>query len=172
MRTASRTGTGRRADRRFDLEPGSAGSRSASKYRGKTMRELTLEAKVGNLKQVLAFVDEFLEQLGCSLQYQMRLDVVVEELYVNIASYAYPESSGKATIRIEAEGQPPVVSITLIDNGVPYDPLAKPDPDITLAAHERQIGGLGIFMSKKIMDHMRYSRREGKNILTVTKKLG
>ena len=100
----------------------------------------------------------------------MKLDVAVEELYVNIACYAYTPDTGDATIRIQADQEPHVVEITLIDSGIPYDPLAKPDPDVTLSAEERQIGGLGIFMVKKSMDDMQYERRDGKNILTIKKK--
>ena len=134
------------------------------------MREMTIEAKVENLDKVLAFVDEYLEQLDCPLRTQMKLDVAVEELYVNIACYAYTPDTGDATIRIQADQEPHVVEITLIDSGIPYDPLAKPDPDVTLSAEERQIGGLGIFMVKKSMDDMQYERRDGKNILTIKKK--
>ena len=136
------------------------------------MSELTIEARVENLQQVLAFLDEYLDRLGCPLRTKMRLDVVVEELYVNIASYAYTPATGTATIRLEEEQNPRTVSITLIDSGIPYDPLKKTDPDVTLSAEDRQIGGLGIFMAKKIMDEMRYQRLNGHNILTIRKKLG
>ena len=135
------------------------------------MRELIIEAKVENLKQVLSFVDEYLERLNCPLRTQMRLDVVVEELFVNIASYAYAFGTGDATIRIEETEDPLVFSVTFIDSGIPYDPLKKADPDVTLPAENRKIGGLGIFMAKKIMDEMQYVRKEGKNILTIRKKL-
>lgn len=135
------------------------------------MSELKIEAKVENLKQVLSFVDGYLERLNCPLRTQMRLDVVVEELFVNIASYAYAFGTGDATIRVEATEDPPVFSVTFIDSGIPYDPLKKTDPDITLPAEDRKIGGLGIFMAKKIMDEMQYMRKEGQNILTIRKKL-
>ncbi len=135
------------------------------------MTEMTLEAKVENLDRVLSMVEEFLNELHCPLRTQMRLAVVVEELYVNIASYAYTPGTGDATIRIEAERDPLTIVITLIDSGVPYDPLQKPDPDVTLAAKDRKIGGLGIFMAKKIMDEMKYQRKDGRNILTVRKRL-
>ena len=135
------------------------------------MTEMTLEAKVENLDRVLSMVEEFLNGLHCPLRMQMRLAVVVEELYVNIASYAYAPGTGDATIRIEAERDPLTIVITLIDSGVPYDPLQKPDPDVTLAAKDRKIGGLGIFMAKKIMDEMKYQRKDGRNILTVRKRL-
>ena len=135
------------------------------------MRELTLEARVDRLNEVLAFVDGELEAMGCSMKAQMQIDVAVEELFVNIASYAYAPETGEATIRIVAEQDPPAVEITFIDGGVPYDPLAKPDPDVTLAAEDRQIGGLGIFLVKKTMDDMKYEYRDGKNILTIRKSI-
>ena len=135
------------------------------------MLELTIEANVQNLDQVLGFVDGQLESLGCSMKVQMQIDVAVEELFVNIASYAYAPGTDSATIQIETERDPLAVSITLIDSGMPYDPLKKPDPDVTLSAEERQIGGLGIYMVKKSMDGMRYRYENGRNILTIRKKI-
>lgn len=135
------------------------------------MSELTLEAKVENLDDVLAFVDTVLEELNCSPKAQMQIDVAVEELYVNIASYAYPDGTGMATIRVEKQTEPLGVAITFIDSGVPYDPLAKKDPDITLSAEERQIGGLGIYMAKKSMDSIEYKYADGHNILTIKKAI-
>ena len=135
------------------------------------MSELTLEAKLENLQKVLAFVDEQLESLACSMKVQIQIDVAVEELFVNIASYAYPSAVGSATVRVETEQEPLSVVITFIDRGVPYDPLAKADPDITLSAAEREIGGLGIFMVKKSMDDMIYQYKDGQNMLTIKKKL-
>ena len=137
------------------------------------MSELNIEATVENLPQVLAFVDELLEQHDCSMRTQMQVDVAVEELFVNIAHYAYQPNTGSALIRAEIlEGDPPTLSVTFIDRGMPYDPLAKEDPDVTLAAEDRQIGGLGIYMVKKSMDDMRYRFEDGQNILTIEKKLG
>ncbi|MBQ8092519.1 MAG: ATP-binding protein [Clostridia bacterium] len=135
------------------------------------MREITIEAKVDNLPQVLEFLDSELEEMGCGLKTQMQLDVAVEELYVNVASYAYGEPGGAATIRIERLDNPKAVTITLIDSGIPYDPLAKEDPDVTLSAEERGIGGLGIYMAKNAMDEMYYERKDGMNILKMIKKL-
>ena len=138
---------------------------------GPDAKELTLDATVENLSQVLAFVDEELEALDCPLKTQMQIDVAVEELFVNIAHYAYTPEIGQATVRVTASKAPRSVTITLIDRGVPYNPLAKPDPDVTLSAEERQIGGLGIFMVKKSMDDMQYAYRDGRNILSLTKNL-
>ncbi len=135
------------------------------------MKELEIEALSENLPQVLAFVDEQLEAADCPMKIQIQIDIAVEEIFVNIAHYAYAPETGKAMVRIETLGDPPSVDITFIDNGVPYDPLAKADPDITLSAEERQIGGLGIFMVKKSMDDVKYEYLDGHNILTLKKGL-
>jgi len=135
------------------------------------MAELTIKARINNLDAVLAFVDAELEKLDCPLRKQLQIDVAVEEVFVNIASYAYVPGEGDAVIRVEAVQEPRSVNITFRDHGVPYDPLAKPDPDVTLPAAKRQIGGLGIFMVKKSMDDMHYAYRDGQNVLTITKML-
>ena len=134
------------------------------------MPECTIRATVGNLDKVLAFVDGELEKQDCPMKEQMQIDVAVEELFVNIASYAYAPGEGDATVRVEASQEGRGVTITFTDRGVPYDPLAKPDPDVTLSAEERQIGGLGIYMVKKTMDDMRYEYRDGKNHLAIMKR--
>ena len=133
------------------------------------MRELSVEARVDNLEQVLAFVDEEIDRLDCSVKIRTQIDVAVEELFVNIAHYAYNPETGPATVRIEVEKEPPAISITFIDKGVPYDPLAKADPDITLSADDREIGGLGIFMVKKSMDSIDYEYKDGQNTLHIRK---
>lgn len=135
------------------------------------MKELKLEAKLENLNQVLAFIDEQLEAAGCSMKAQMQIDVAVEEIFVNIASYAYEPEIGNAVIKTKISGSPPVIAITFIDEGTPYNPLEKEDPDVTLSADQRQIGGLGIFMVKKSMDEVLYEYTDGKNMLTLIKKI-
>ena len=105
------------------------------------------------------------------MKIQMQIDIAVEEIFVNIANYAYAPEIGTATVRVEVMGDPPSVDITFIDKGIPYDPLAKADPDVTLSAEERQIGGLGIFMVKKSMDDVKYAYLDGHNILTIKKGL-
>ena len=136
------------------------------------MYEMTLEeARVERLSEVTAFVDGALEEAGCSMRAQMQIDVAVEEIFVNIASYAYVPGKGSATICMEWEEDPKTVSITFIDRGVPYDPLKKADPDVSLPADERAIGGLGIFMVKKSMDEMTYEYRDGQNVLCIRKRL-
>lgn len=105
------------------------------------------------------------------MKIQMQIDIAVEEIFVNIARCAYAPEVGNAIIRIETLADPPSVDITFIDSGIPYDPLAKADPDITLSAEERQIGGLGIFMVKRSMDDVRYEYLDGHNVLTLKKGL-
>ena len=132
--------------------------------------ELELEtADVDHLPEVLSFVEKHLEADGCPMKGQMQISVAVEEIYVNIAHYAYAPGTGAAVIRVEPTREPNGISITFRDSGTPYDPLAKQDPDVTLSAEEREIGGLGIFMVKQTMDDMIYDYRDGQNVLTLKK---
>ena len=135
------------------------------------MKELTVEAKTENLDEVLDFVNQQVEKYNCSPKTIMQLDVAVEELFVNIAHYAYNPDIGPATVQVEVLEQGQSVSVTFVDGGIPYDPLAKKDPDVSLPADEREIGGLGIFMVKKSMDEIKYRYEDGKNILTIKKNL-
>ena len=135
------------------------------------MKELTVEAKTTNIEAVTDFVNEQLEALDCPMKAQMQIDIAIDELFGNIAHYAYNPEIGKATVRVEVIEDPLAVTITFIDNGVPYDPLAKADPDTTLSAEEREIGGLGIYMVKKSMDEITYEYKDGQNILTIKKKI-
>ena len=134
--------------------------------------ELTIPAEVEKLPKVLAFLEQHLEAAGCSMKAQMQLAIAAEEIFVNIAHYAYAPETGMATVRLEVSGEPKTAAVTFIDQGVPFDPLAKPDPDVTLAAEDRQIGGLGIYMTKKAMDDVRYEYRDGQNVLTLVKTIG
>lgn len=135
------------------------------------MAELTLQASLEKLDEVLAFVEESLEKNECPMKVLMQVQIAVEEIFVNIAHYAYDSEQGMVTIRVEVGGDPLQVIITFIDQGIPYDPLKKEDPDVTLSAEERKIGGLGIFMVKKSMDDVKYEYTDGKNILTICKKI-
>ena len=138
---------------------------------------LTIEANTDNLDRVLSFVDQRLEELDCSMKVQMQIDLAIEEVYVNVAQYAYqhlpPEERGKGMVSICVEDQenPKRVEVTFADEGIPFDPLAKEDPDVTLNADSRPIGGLGIFMVKKSMDSVEYEYKDGKNILKFRKDL-
>lgn len=135
------------------------------------MKELTIAATVENIEAVTAFVDEQLEALDCPMKAQMQIDIAIDELFGNIAHYAYHPEVGEATVRVEVMEEPLSVVITFIDGGVPYDPLTQADPDITLSAEERAIGGLGIFMVKKTMDEITYRYENGSNILSIRKNL-
>ena len=135
------------------------------------MKELLVEATDDNLAKVLEFVDEQLEANDCPMKTQIQVDIAVEEIFVNISHYAYESGVGPATIRAEVTKDPLAVTLTFVDQGIPYDPLAKEDPDITLSADDRQIGGLGIFMVKKSMDDVAYQYKDGQNILTIKKNL-
>ena len=135
------------------------------------MKELTIEAKIENIEAVTDFVNEQLETLDCPMKARMQIDIAIDELFGNIAHYAYNPEIGKATVRVEVIEDSLAVTITFIDNGVPYDPLAKADPDTTLSAEEREIGGLGIYMVKKSMDDITYEYKDGQNILKIKKNL-
>ena len=135
------------------------------------MKELNIAATVENIDTVTDFVNEQLEALDCPMKAQMQIDIAIDELFGNIAHYAYNPEVGDATVRIEVMEEPLSVVITFIDKGIPYDPLAKEDPDVTLSAEERQIGGLGIYMVKKTMDDITYEYKDGQNILKIKKNI-
>lgn len=135
------------------------------------MQERTFDATIANLMEVTLFIDEWLKSLDCGLKAQTQIDLAVDELFTNIASYAYASGSGEATVRLDFDEASRMASVTFTDSGVPYDPLKKPDPDVTLSAEEREIGGLGIYMAKKATDKMEYRRENKRNILTIFKKI-
>ena len=116
-------------------------------------------------------MNERLEAADCPPNARMQIDVAVEEIFINIASYAYAPEKGKASVRVEIGQDPLTVTITFVDHGVPYDPLSREDPDISLPAEARDAGGLGIFMTKKFMDDVNYLYKDGQNILTLKKNL-
>lgn len=134
------------------------------------MSEVTLEAAEENLDEVLRFVEDALENTGCSLEDQRQIAIAVEEVFINIVSYAYKPGRGDTTLRLDVSQDPAEVTITFIDHGVPFDPLAKEDPDINLPAKQRKVGGLGIFVVKNLMDDVFYEYRNGQNNLTMKKK--
>ena len=136
-----------------------------------SFNELEIDAEEAKLAEVQTFVEERLEAVDCPMKALMQINVAVEEIFVNIASYAYVPEKGKAKVRVEISDEPVSVTITFEDRGIPYDPVAREDPDITLPASQRAIGGLGIFMTKQIMDDVAYEYRDGQNILTLKKRL-
>ncbi len=131
--------------------------------------ELVIDALTENLPEVQAFIAERMETIDCPMKAQMQIDLAVEEIFVNIASYAYAPEKGSATVRVEVTQDPVTVTITFLDHGVPYDPLAREDPDVALPAQERGIGGLGVFLVKKTMDDVTYEYKDGQNILSIKK---
>lgn len=134
------------------------------------MKELTIDATIENIATVTAFIDEQLVHRDCPMKTKRQVHIAIDELFGNIAYYAYHPEKGIVTVRAEVTDNPLAVVITFIDNGTPYDPLAKADPDTTLSVEERDIGGLGIYMVKKTMDDISYEYRNGQNILRIKKK--
>ena len=135
------------------------------------MQTKSFPAKIEALSDVLGFVDQTLERCECPMKIQTAICVAIEEVFVNIAHYAYGDGEGDMTMGICFDGESRTITFRLTDKGVPFDPLQKPDPDITLSAEEREIGGLGIFITKKTMDTVTYAYENGENILTLIKKI-
>jgi len=135
------------------------------------MKEMTIEATVENISTVTDFVNSELEALDCPMKAQMQIDIAIDELFGNIAQYAYDPETGPATVRVEVAEDPMAVIITFIDHGKPYDPLAADDPDTTLDAETREVGGLGVFLVKKTMDEITYEYKNGQNILRIRKNM-
>lgn len=135
------------------------------------MKELTVDATIESIPVITEFIDEQLERLDCPMKALMQINIAIDELFSNIVHYAYHPEVGPATVRVEVLKTPLSVVITFIDQGVPYDPLAKADPDISLSANEREIGGLGIYIVKKNMNEISYEYKDGRNILKIRKEL-
>lgn len=131
--------------------------------------EKTFEAKIDNLHEVLGFVEEQLEAHEAMMKVITITNISLEEMYANVCMYAYDGNPGPCTIKIWFEGNDAFIS--LIDEGMPFDPLAKEDPDIHASAEERRIGGLGIYMVKEYMDECTYERIDDKNIFTMRKAI-
>ena len=146
----------------FDYKPNEGGA---------NMTYQTFPAKVESLSDVLGFVDRTLESYACPMKIQTAICVAIEEVFVNVAHYAYGDGEGDMTLAIGFDETSGTLTFRMTDNGVPFDPLQKPDPDITLSAEEREIGGLGIFIAKKTMNSITYAYENGKNILTMMKKI-
>ena len=133
------------------------------------MKEIDIPAARENLPQVLAFIDSQLEQAGCPAGVQTQIGLAVEEVFMNIASYAYDSSVGSVLIKVDVIDKALDVVISFTDDGVPYDPLSHPDPSLKTPPKERTKGGWGIFMAKKMMDDMQYECKNGQNVLTIRK---
>lgn len=135
------------------------------------METLTINAVIENLPKVIEFVTGPLTDETCSPRCRMQFELAVEELFVNIACYAYHPGTGPVTIERVVEEAPPAVCVTFRDRGVQYNPLARKDPDTTLPIEERPIGGLGIFLVKQNVDEVSYEYADGQNVLYLRKKL-
>ena len=135
------------------------------------MTNKTFLAKTESLSDVLRFVEQTLEGFECPIKIQTAICVAIEEVFVNVAHYAYPDGEGDMSLDISFDEQSRDIAFRMTDKGVPFDPLEKPDPDITLSAEDREIGGLGIFIAKKTMDSITYAYENGENILTMFKKI-
>ena len=144
----------------------------AFQYLGQDEREITFpEASLQNIPEGISFIEENLERMGAGMKTITTFDVAADEIMANIISYAYPEKPGPMTIRVYSRNGGRTVCLKFIDEGIPYNPLTHKDPDVTLSAEERGIGGLGIYMVKKTMDVVHYMYMDGKNILTVKKDI-
>ena len=141
------------------------------KKEGAAMKEKVFSASKDALSEVMAFTEECLESFDCPMKSSMAICVAVEEIFVNIASYAYGDSKGNATLSFGFDESERLMTLVVSDEGIPFNPLEREEPDITLSAADRDIGGLGIFITKKTMDTVSYKNENGKNILTMTKKL-
>lgn len=135
------------------------------------MKEITVDAMIENMNTVTAFVDDFLDQIACPMKSRKQINIVIDEIFGNICHYAYKDSVGAVTVRVESGNTPKAVFLTFTDNGIPYNPLDTEDPDITLSSEERKIGGLGIYLVKKNMDEMKYEYVNQQNRLWMEKRL-
>lgn len=135
------------------------------------MKKLSIEATIGKLKEVAAFLDDNLNGLDLTAGDSMQIEIAVEEIYSNICYYAYGDNIGTVEIGIEISECSHMLTIIFVDSGKPYNPLQGDDPDITIPIKEREMGGMGVFMVKQIMDEVLYENRDGQNILTLKKLL-
>ena len=134
------------------------------------MAEITVPAKVSELDRVIDFVNSRLEELNCNEFERATIDIAVEEIFVNIAHYAYEyDKEGEAVVRATVQKDPAKIILQFIDSGTKYNPLEREDPDVELELDDRQIGGLGIFLVKESMDNVYYEYSDGRNILTIEK---
>ena len=135
------------------------------------LKSITEEAKIENIAVITDFVNSILEANGCSAKVQMEIDIAIDEIFGNIAYYAYTPKTGEATVQVEIKNSPERLELTFIDKGIPYNPLENKDPDVTLDIEKRKIGGLGIFLVKEMMDEVSYEYADGQNILKLKKNL-
>ena len=132
---------------------------------------ITLAAVPENFAAAQEQVRSFLDSASCSIRTLFELDMVVEEIFINVASYAYPDGAGTVSLDLAIDREQNFLYLTFRDSGVPYDPLRKQSPDLSAPAEKRPIGGLGIFLVQKYSDSLSYEYAEGENRLTIGKKL-
>ena len=132
---------------------------------------LILRNHVQDLPHLAAFVDQVCEVAGFSASITMQMNLAIEEAVVNVMNYAYPQGT-EGEVRIEAQADENGVQFVIIDSGTPFDPTTEAEADTTLSAEERQIGGLGIFLVRQLMDTVSYEYKEGRNMLTLRKEAG
>lgn len=137
----------------------------------KVIRSICVPANAGQLEQVWSFISESLESYDCSMRAMMQLEMAVEEIFVNISSYAYHPVEGEAEIKIEISEEPLSVAIQFLDAGKPFNPLEMEDADTSPEAIEERTGGLGILMVKNMMDEVSYAYEGGKNIFMIQKNM-
>lgn len=133
------------------------------------MTELKVEADVSMAGDVNNYVSKRLDEIGCPPKIRAQICIAADEIFSNIARYAYGSGTGSAEVCVKAENYPPAAVITFTDSGTEYDPFSAEDPDITLPASKRGEGGLGIYIVKKLMDSVSYEYRDGTNILRLRK---
>ena len=131
------------------------------------MNQITVPAQIERVNEVFAFIAEKMTDAGMDIKIRNSVKIAVEEVFVNISSYAYPVEAGNVTVSAITESDK--IIIRFQDSGTPYDPLAREDPDTTLSLDERDIGGLGVFMTKEIMDTVEYRYENGQNTLIISK---
>ena len=132
-----------------------------------SMRQITVPARIERLDDIFDFVESMMRNAGIDSNCQNNIKIAVEEIFVNIASYAYQNGDGEVSVCADVGSER--FSVEFRDSGNPYNPLERTDPDISLSAQEREIGGLGILMVKKMMDNVKYRYENGMNILTIEK---
>lgn len=137
-------------------------------YNRENKNEITVDADTGSLDKVTDFINNMLVRHGCPNKTIIQIDIIIDELFSNIAYYAYPKGTGDVTVKIEIiREQTPAAVITFTDCGIPYNPLERDNPDTTLSARERKIGGLGIFIVRKNVDDISYEYAGSRNILRI-----
>lgn len=135
------------------------------------MKQITVPAEIENLRKVLDFFNKEFETLKYDIKSRLQLELAIEEIYVNIANYAYGSEGGEIIICFNLEKNPLKILVQFIDCGNSFNPLEYEEPDTSAKIENRKIGGLGIFLVKNNVDYIDYEYRDGKNILTISKNL-